>query len=165
LDDGDQWAAVDLYEQILGNDPNNAAARRGLEEARAIARWSAQMAGAGDDAQRLQAIADEFAEIAPTLAVRSFDAAFAARPTIIGLHRWLKAAYSAGQSDQLDTIARHGVKVLRAEGRVGTDGTQDAACDALAGVSMAGFVNGDAITAAIEALSATLVAAARQSHP
>jgi hypothetical protein len=158
MDAHDQWAAVDFYEQVLARYPEYAAARRGLVEARALAQWSAQMAGAGDDARRLLAVGDAFVASAPTLAARSYEAAFAARPTIIGLRQWLLALHASEQPARLSEVARRGVAALRAAERVHVDASQEAACDALETAAGASGLQ------AIEHLSAVLVASAQAPH-
>jgi hypothetical protein len=128
----DFWEAVDLYEQALAKQPENADARSGVERARMLARWSAQWTGATGDAARLQTLGDEYAALAPDLAHQAYTAAFAATPTVEALHGLLVSLVRGNRGAAVVATARDGVVALRIAGRLAADGEQDSALETLA---------------------------------
>jgi hypothetical protein len=160
LDAGDHWGAVDLYEQALSQKPGDERAGRGLERARLLARWTARLAGAANDAPRLQQLGAEYAENAPELAARAFAEAFAVEATILSLRGWLMALAASEGWTEIGRIARQGLAELRQHERVSAGPAPDATVEAIE--SAASARSRQDAEAAIAAFAQALVANARR---
>lgn len=137
LDAGDHWGAVDLYEQALSQQPGDERAGRGLERARLLARWTARLAGAGNDAPRLQQLGAEYAENAPELAAQAFAEAFSVEATILSLRGWLLALAATENWTEIGAVARRGLAELREYDRVSDSPAPQAALGAIEGAASA----------------------------
>jgi hypothetical protein len=151
---GDYWGAVDNYEQACARQPDNRQLQERLARARILARWSARLAGAGSDPLRLRQLGDEYATIAPDLAVQAYAAAFTRQPTIEVLRAWLLALVRDNRLAALGPAARDAVQTLRQAGAIRADDAQDAALDALDRADIEGSGVEDALSDLVDVLGA-----------
>jgi hypothetical protein len=154
LEARDYWQAVDIYEQILAQQPDNQEAQQSVARARILGRFAGQMTAAGVDPEQLQRLGDDYATLAPDLASQAYAAAFKLRPAIVTLRGWLLSLASSGQMADIVAVAQQGVLQLRQAGRVVTDPAQDSALAVLQERSDTGETAGvnEAITQLIQAL-------------